>query len=156
MEDLFLAYKKERRLYLQISFVLKWMGNLSLLAFISILVFMKDIPIQYSILTYYSILCRVGGMVCLKYFEIPNLVSEFASGKVAAYSVIHTHRHIVLKELFKSLYGLGFDRTLLDIHQPDLLNLLQGLERRNWKKFGILFAVFFGIMNLVTLWVLFF
>jgi hypothetical protein len=151
---LFLDYKKERILYARISFLLKWTGNVSLLSFISIIIFMKDIHIKYSILTYYSILCRAGGMMCLKYFEVPTIVFEFAHGKPENFEVIHTHRNTILKDLFMSIYGLGFDRALLDISQSDLETHILALERRDWKKYGKLFALFFICMTLLVAWVL--
>lgn len=92
--------------------------------------------------------------MCLKYFEIPTIVIAFAHGKLENFEVIHAHRNTILKDLFKSLYGLGFDRALLDISQSDLETHILSLERRNWKKYGKLFALFFICMTLLVAWVL--
>ncbi len=115
---------------------------------------MKDIHIKYSILTYYSILCRVGGIMIFKYFEVPNLVHDFAHGNDNLYPLIHDNKDRILKDLFKSLYGLGFDRSLLDISPEELKKHILELERRDWKKYGKIYLVFFAIMTCITIWVL--
>ncbi len=147
-------YNKERIIYNRISLFVKLLGYSALSSFILIMVFMKDIHIKYSILTYYSILCRVGGIMIFKYFEVPNLIHEFAHGNEALYSVIHENKDRILKDLFKSLYGLGFDRTLLDISPEDLKKHIVELERRDWKKYGKIYLVFFICMTCTTVWVL--
>ncbi|NBU98764.1 MAG: hypothetical protein EBS19_11245 [Spirochaetia bacterium] len=61
---------------------------------------------------------------------------------------------ILLKDLFKSLYGLGFDRSLLDISPEELKKHILELERRDWKKYGKIYLGFFTLMTCTTIWVL--
>ena len=147
-------YDKERLIYARISLFAKLLGYSALSSFILIMIFMKDIHIKYSILTYYSILCRVGGIMIFKYYEVPNLVHDFANGNDDLYPVIHENKDRILKDLFKSLYGLGFDRTLLEISPEDLKKHIKELERRDWKKYGKIYLGFFILMTCITIWVL--
>ena len=148
------TYRREIEYHSKLAFYLKWLGNISLLAFILIIIFVKDIHIKYSILTYYSILCRLGGMLVFKYYEIPTLLHEFAQDKEEYFEIIHANRSEILKAFFKNIYGLGFDRNLLDINSEELKKLILGLERKNWKKAGKFFSIFFIFMTLITIWVL--
>lgn len=147
-------YQKEVRYSIIFSTSVKWLGNFSLLAFVLVMVFMKDIHIKYSILTYYSILCRIAGMMIFKYYEIPTIVHEFARGNDDAYKIIEYNRDEILKRMFRSIYGLGYDRSLINLGKDELRIHIIELERKNWKRYGIYFSFFFFIMTGVTLWVL--
>lgn len=147
-------YRTEYKSKKILSSSIKWLGNFSLLSFILIIIFMKDIHIKYSILTYYSILCRVAGMMIFKYYEIPTVIHEFANGKDEYYDLIDNNREEILKEMFKSIYGLGYNRDLIFLGRDELKAHILDLERKNWKKYGVYFSIFYLFMSGVTIWVL--
>lgn len=147
-------YRKEYRYSKNLANTIKWLGNLSLACFILIIIFMKDIHIKYSILTYYSILCRVTGMMIFKYYEVPEVIHKFAMGDDLRFEIIHENRDEILKRFFKNIYGLGYDRALLNIKKDEFRELVLKLERRDWKKYGRYFSIFYFLMTLLTLWVL--
>ncbi|MDX1961162.1 MAG: hypothetical protein SFU98_21515 [Leptospiraceae bacterium] len=149
-------YRKERNLYKQLSQFLTYTANLSLVAFIGVIVYYagKLPPIEYSILTYFAIFNRVMNLLNFKAFEVPNIFYKILEGDSNSRKILEENRVEILDPMFKSFYGIGYDRRELEKNLDDILVLVQARLEINWKMIGKIFLFIYPILSLLTIWVI--
>lgn len=149
-------FRKERRIHGLISGILGYGTTVLLIIYILILIFMKNIPLKYSAIPYYIIFCRLSAMVMAKYYEIPEIVLMLNSEKQSQgpFQCISENREEILHPMFKKMFGLGYDRSYLDLDAENILKVTDLENRSDWKKIGRFYFFFFLAVTAIFLYII--
>lgn len=149
-------YRKERKFFGLISGFLGYGATALLIVYVLILIFMKSIPLKYSAIPYYIIYCRLSAMVMAKYYEIPEIVLMLNAEKQNAetFQCISENREEILHPMFKRMFGIGYDRSYLNLDADSILKLTDLENRSDWKKIGKFYFFFFLAVTAIFLYII--
>ncbi|MDX1957598.1 MAG: hypothetical protein SFU98_03440 [Leptospiraceae bacterium] len=159
-EDLYENYLRERKIFSNLHLFGNIIGYGSFFIYLFLIIVVGNLSLKFIALDFFSIFTRVSVIVLWKYFEVPNLVSNLLSHEeklvIYSYKTINSHREEILGCFFKNIYGLGYDRTLLNIGLEDLQRQIIELDRFDWKKFGSIYCYFYPPVSISLLSIPFF
>lgn len=152
-EDLYKDFLLERERFKKFLFWANLLGYGSLVLYIILLIFKKNIDLRFVALDLFSIYTRFSILILDKYYQIPNVCRNLLSGDdkltLYSYKTINAHRKEILGCLWYNLYGLGYDRELLDAKCDKIQFILLNLpESVNWKKIGFYYLIKYIIVTI--------
>lgn len=151
--DLYHEFLLERKRFHTFLFWANLLGYGSLIIYILLLIFIKNVDLRFVALDFFSIYTRFSILVLDKYYEVPNICTNLFSSdeKLVTYSykTINSHRKEILGCLWINVFGLGYDRELLKAKADKIQYiLLSRKESIDWKKIGILYLIKYIIVTL--------
>lgn len=146
-------FLSERRRFKRFLFWANILGYGSLLLYIVLLIFKKNIDLRFVALDLFSIYTRFSILILDKYYQIPticrNLLSNNEKLTLYSYKTINAHRKEILGCLWYNLYGLGYDRELLGAKFDKIQYILLDREESvNWKRIGIYYLIKYIILTI--------
>ncbi len=153
-KDLYEEFLEERKTFQRFLFYANILGYGSLLIYLILLVSIKKIDLRFVALDLFSIYTRFSVIFLYKYYEIPNVCSNLFSSdeKLALYSykTINAHRKEILGCLWKNIFGLGYDRSLLGAESDKITYILSNREESvDWKRAGIFYLIKYIIVTIL-------
>jgi hypothetical protein len=154
-KDLYGEYKKERETFENFLLLANILGYGSLLIYIALLIFLKTVDLRFVALDLFSIYTRFSIIILHKYYEVPsictNLFSEDEKLVTYSYKTINAHRKEILGCLWINLFGLGYDRTLLDAKADKIQHILSERSETNWKNIGFFYLIKYCFVTIFLL-----
>ena len=152
-KDLYGEYKKERETFENFLFIANILGYGSLLLYIALLIFLKNVDLRFVALDLFSIYTRFSIIILHKYYEVPsicnNLLSDDEKLVTYSYKTINAHRKEILGCLWINIFGLGYDRTLLDAKSDKIQLLLSERSETNWKNIGFFYLIKYCFVTII-------
>lgn len=140
-EDLYHEFIRERKQFQTLLFWANILGYGSLILYIILLIFKKNIDLRFVALDFFSIYTRISILILDKYYEVPrlckNLFSDDEKLVIYSYKTINSHRKEILGCLWFNIFGLGYDRELLGAKIEKIQEtLINHTDTINWEKIG--------------------
>jgi hypothetical protein len=151
-------YRKERKFYQRLNFLIKSIANISLISFVCVLIFKKELNVELAVLPYFSLFHRFISIYLLKYYEFPGIILDFLQSNSIdsePYQTIQMNANEILHPMFVSIHGLGYDRNYLNFSESDLKSHLISLEKYPWREYKrfiqlAYLIIFFGTIYLLV------